>query len=64
MVVVLTTILSSENSSPFCQFLDGRYCTDKRTNEQMNKELNQNKKVRLKKKLMFEKRQKTKYVEK
>ena len=28
MVTVLTTILSSENSSSFCQFLDGCYCTN------------------------------------
>ena len=27
MDIVLTTILSSENSSPFCQFLDGCYCS-------------------------------------
>ena len=26
MVVILITILSSENSSPLCQFLDGCYC--------------------------------------
>ena len=29
MVMVLITILSSEKSSPFCQFLDGCYCTPK-----------------------------------
>ena len=27
MVIILTIILSSENSSPFCQFLDGCYCS-------------------------------------
>ena len=26
MIVILITILSSENRSPFCQFLDGCYC--------------------------------------
>ena len=29
MVMVLITILSSENSSPFCQFFDGCYCSCK-----------------------------------
>ena len=28
MVMVLITILFSENSSPFCQFVDGCYCMD------------------------------------
>ena len=26
MIIVFITILSSKNSSPFCQFLDGCYC--------------------------------------
>ena len=37
MVVILTTILFSENSSPFCQFLDGCYCTTRPLRHQILK---------------------------